>query len=176
MILGLSTSNFTVGHVALSVAGIVSGLFVVVGMLGSKRWPGWTALFFLTTMLTSVTGFFFPRDQVLPTHILGLMSLVALAVAFWARYVSRLAGASRWIYVLAAVLALYLNAFAAVVQLFQKLPFLQPLAPTQSEPPFVYTQLAMLAIFVLLGIIAMIRFRPPAPQQATLSDIRRAGA
>ncbi len=175
MILGLSTSMFTLVHVILSLVGIAAGLVVVFGMLGSKRQPGWTALFLLTAVLTSVTGFFFPRDHVLPSHIVGVISLIALAVALWALYVNRLAGASRWIYASAAVLALYLNIFVAIVQAFQKLPLLQSLAPTQSEPPFLYTQLAVLAIFVLLNIIAMIRFRPAPPQPAAPTYIRRAG-
>ena len=175
MILGMSTSTFTLVHVVLSLIGIFSGIIVLMGMLGAKRLRGWTALFLATTVLTSVTAFFFPRDQVLPSHIVGVISLVALAVALLALYVARLAGASRWIYVAGAVVALYLNVFVAIVQAFQKLPFLQPLAPTQSEPPFLYTQLAVLAIFILLGIVAMIRFRPEAAEPAPATYIRRAG-
>lgn len=175
MILGMSTSTFTLVHAVLSLVGIFSGLIVIVGMLGAKRRHGWTALFLATTVVTSVTGFFFPRDHVLPSHIVGVISLAALAVALLALYVNRLAGASRWIYVAAAVLALYLNVFVAIVQAFQKLPFLQPLAPTQSEPPFLYTQLVVLAIFAVLGIAAAIRFRPEPPQRLAVADVRRAG-
>jgi len=176
MILGMSTSTFTLVHVVLSLIGILSGLLVVIGTLGAKRRTGWTALFLATTVLTSVTGFFFPRDQLLPSHIVGVISLVALAVALVARYVNRLAGASRWIYVLAAVLALYLNVFVGIVQAFQKVPFLRPLAPTQSEPPFLVTQLVVLAIFIALGIAAVIRFRPEPVQRVIAADVRRAGS
>jgi hypothetical protein len=115
-------------------------------------------------------------DRLLPSHVVGLISLVVLAVALVVRYVNRLAGASRWIYVLSAVLALYLNVFVAIVQAFQKLPFLQPLAPTQSEPPFLYAQLVVLAILIVLGIAAAIRFRPAPAQRVIGADVRRAGS
>src|ERR1700682_150134 len=99
MILGMSISTFTVVHVVLSLIGIVSGLIVLFAMLGGKRLDSWTALFLATTVLTSVSGFFFSSSQVLPSHIVGVVSLVALAVAILALYVYRLAGAWRWIYV-----------------------------------------------------------------------------
>jgi hypothetical protein len=160
MILGMSVSTFTSVHVVLSLVGILAGAVVLFGMLGSKRLDGLTALFLATTVLTSVTGFFFPRDQLLPSHIVGVISLVALAVAILALYVFRLAGIWRWLYVGGAGLALYLNVFVGVVQAFQKLPFLRPLAPSQSEPPFLVTQLLVLAIFVALGLVAAKRFHP----------------
>jgi hypothetical protein len=131
-------------------------------MFGANRLTGWTALFLATTVLTSVTGFFFPRDHLLPSHTVGLISLAVLAVAILARYVYRLAGSWRGIYVGGAVLALYLNVFVGVVQAFQKLPFLSRLAPTQSELPFFVAQLIVMAIFVVLGILAVMRFRPTA--------------
>ena len=176
MILGLSTSTFTLVHVVLSLVGILSGILVLVGMLAAKRRPGWTLLFLATTIATSVSGFLFPSESFGPAHIVGVLSLVVLVVALVTLYVSRLAGASRWIYVLAALLALYLNVFVAITQAFQKLSFLQALAPTQSEPPFVYTQLAVLAIFVVLAVIAIVRFRPEPPRPPVAMDIRRAGA
>lgn len=176
MILGLSTATFTLLHVVSSLIGILSGLLVLVGMLAAKRQPGWTLLFLATTIATSVSGFFFPADSFGPSHVVGVLSLVALAVALLARYVNRLAGASRWIYVAAAMLALYLNIAVGIVQAFQKLAFLEALAPTQSEPPFLYTQLAVLAIFIVLGAVALIRFRPAPPQAASAMDIRRAGS
>ncbi len=129
-------------------------------MLGSKRLDGWTALFLATTVLTSVTGFFFPADRLLPSHIVGIISLVALAAAIVALYAYRLAGSWRWIYVTAAVVALYLNVFVGVVQAFQKLPFLQRLAPTQSELPFLAAQLIVLAVLIVLGFVALRRFHP----------------
>lgn len=176
MILGLSIPTFTLAHVVLSLVGILSGLLVLVGMLVAKPRPGWTLLFLATTIATSVSGFLFPFDSFGPAHIVGVLSLVVLAVALLARYVNRLAGASRWIYVMAALLALYLDIFVGIVQAFEKVTFLQTLAPTQSEPPFLYTQLAVLAIFVVLGIVAAIRFRPEPPKPPSAMDIRRAGA
>jgi hypothetical protein len=146
----------------VSLIGIVSGLIVLVGLLGAQRLCGWTALFLATTVVTSVTGFFFPRDHVLPSHIVGVISLGVLAVTMVALSVHRLAGSWRWIYVVGAVLALYLNVFVGVVQAFEKLPFLSRLAPTQSEPPFLIAHLLVLAIFVGLGIGAVRRFRPTA--------------
>jgi uncharacterized membrane protein SirB2 len=162
MILGMSLSTFTFVHTALSLIGIVSGLVVVFGMLGAKRLGGWTMLFLATTVLTCVTGYFFPSDHVLPSHIVGIITLVALAAAILAIYAYRLAGSWRWIYVVAALVALYLNVFVGVVQAFQKLPFLQPLAPTQSEPPFLIAQIAVMAIFIVLGFLAARRFHPKA--------------
>jgi hypothetical protein len=95
----------------------------------------------------------------LPSHIVGIITLVALTLAIFARYGHRLAGAWRWIYVLGAVVALYLNVFVLIVQAFMKVPGLNALAPTQSEPPFLATQVVVLVIFILLGIGAALRFR-----------------
>jgi hypothetical protein len=162
MILGLPASTFTLIHVILSLIGIVSGLVVLAGLIGAKRLPGWTALFLATTILTSVTGFGFPTDKLLPSHIVGIISLVVLAIALLALYVFHLAGHWRWIYVASAVIALYLNSFVGVVQAFQKLGPLHALAPTQSEPPFAIAQVVVLAIFMALGILAAIKFRPAA--------------
>jgi len=161
MILGMSTSTFTLFHVILSLIGIGAGLLVVLfGFLSSRRLDGWTAVFLATTVLTSVTGYFFPRDQVLPSHIVGAISLVILAVAIVALYVYRIAGSWRWIYVASAVVSLYLNVFVAVVQTFLKVPFANALAPTQKEPPFLIAQAAVLLIFVVLGIVAVRSFHP----------------
>jgi hypothetical protein len=161
MILGVSADTFTLVHVVLSLVGIGSGLIVVFGMLGAKRLDGWTALFLATTVLTSVTGFFFPVTGFLPSHAVGILSLVFLAAALLAFYVYRLAGAWRWIYVVGAVVALYFNVFVGVVQAFRKVSFLEPLAPTQSEPPFLVAQLVVMAIFIVLGVLAVRRFHPP---------------
>jgi len=162
MILGMSVHAFTVVHVVISLLGIVSGAVVLFGWVGSRSLEGWTSFFLATTVLTSVTGFFFPRDQILPSHIVGVISLVVLTVAILALYAYRLAGAWRWIYVVSATLALYLNVFVAVVQSFLKFAFLNALAPTQSEPPFLIAQLALVALFVVLGIVAVRSFHPPA--------------
>jgi len=165
MILGMSTSTFTLVHVVLSLIGIVSGLIVLLGMQRAKRPDGWTALFLATTVATSATGFFFQSASFGPPHVVGVISLAALAVAMLALYGYRLAGAWRWTYVVSAALALYLNVFVGVVQAFQKLPFLQPLAPTQSEPPFLATQLIVMAIFVVLGVTGVRKFHPGSNAQ-----------
>ena len=132
----------------------------MLGMLGAKRLDGLTTVFLATTVLTSVTGFFFHSASFGPPHVVGVISLVVLAIAILALYLYRLAGAWRWIYIIGAVVALYLNVFVGVVQAFQKLPALAALAPTQSEPPFLVAQLVVLAVFALLGLAAVKRFHP----------------
>jgi hypothetical protein len=151
--------TFTQFHVAISLLGILSGFVVLIGLLTAKRLDRWTAFFLLTTLATSVTGFLFPFHGVTPAIIVGLISVILLAVAFFARYARRLSGAWRWIYVVTAMAALYLNVFVLVVQLFQKVPTLKALAPTQTEAPFLITQLLVLVIFVVLTIFATIRFQ-----------------
>src|SRR5262249_45981102 len=135
-------------HVAISLVGILTGLVVVYGILTGRPSAGWTALFLAATVLTSVTGFPLPATQLLPSHVIGVLSLVLLGLAIVALYVYRLAGAWRWIYVVTAVAAFYLNAFVGVVQSFQKVAFLKPLAPTQSEAPFLIAQVVLLALFI----------------------------
>ena len=162
MTLGLSLSGFTTLHVIISLIGIASGFIVLYGMLGSQRLGGWTALFLATTILTSVTGFMFPFNGLTPGLVIGAISLVLLAVALLALYVFRLEGPWRSVYVATALAALYFNVFVGVVQAFQKLAFLQPLAPTQSEPPFAIAQLAVLAIFLVLGFLARAAVSPGA--------------
>jgi hypothetical protein len=157
--LGLSLEAFTRLHVALSLVGIVSGLIVLFGLIGARRLPGWTALYLVTTILTSVTGFGFPFDHLLPSHKVGIISLLVLAVTLLARYGRGLAGAWRVIYVIGAALALYLNCFVGVVQAFLKIPALTALAPNQTEAPFVIAQLAVLALFIVLTVVAAKRFR-----------------
>jgi hypothetical protein len=159
MILGMTTATFTFVHVLLSLVGIGAGLLVVYGMLLGKRFDGATAIFLVTTALTSLTGFLFPVEHILPSHVLGIISSVALAVAIVARYVRRMAGAWRSIYVISAVLALYLNVFVLAAQTFMKVPAAHALAPTQKEPPFLIAQLVVMAIFIVLGIFAVKKFR-----------------
>jgi len=158
MILGLSTQTYTLVHVVISLTGIASGLIVLFGLLAGKRLNGLTALFLVSTVLTSLTGFGFPFHQLSPGHIVGIISLVVLLVAVLARYTFHLAGAWRWIYVVSAVIALYLNVFVLVVQSFEKLSALKALAPTQHEPPFLVAQLAVLLIFIVLTAVAVKRF------------------
>ena len=149
----------TLVHVALSLLGIVSGLIVIYGLLASKGLDGWTATFLATTIATSVTGFFFPVHQLLPSHVIGILSVILLAIAVVARYTRRLSGGWRRTYVITAASALYLNVFVLVVQLFRKVPALKELAPTQSEPPFLVAQFAVLALFAVLTVFAARNFR-----------------
>jgi hypothetical protein len=151
---------FTLFHVVISLIGIFSGFIAMFGMIAGKRLDGWTALFLVTTALTSITGFFFPFHKLLPSHILGVISLFVLAFAIPARYVKHLAGAWRKVYAVTASIALYLNVFVLVAQLFMKVPSLHVLAPTGSEPPFLISQVVVMAIFIVLTIAAAIRFHP----------------
>jgi hypothetical protein len=153
-------TTFTLVHVGISLAAILSGFVVLLGMLTVKRLDGWTKLFLATTVLTSVTGFFFPFHGITPALVLGTISLVVMVVAIYARYSRKLMGGWRRTYVIGAILALYLNVFILVVQSFQKIPALQEIAPTQNDPPFKITQLVVLLAFIALGILAAIRFRP----------------
>src|SRR5438132_10407350 len=158
MIWGMTTATFTLVHVGLSLVGIGTGLVVMFGLLAGKRLDVWTALFLAITVATSVTGFGFPFEHFLPPHYVGVLSLLVLAVALLARYAFHLSGAWRWIYVVSAAMALYLNVFVGVVQAFEKVPALKAMAPTQSEPPFVIAQLVVLALFVALATVATKRF------------------
>ena len=158
-------TTFTLIHVVLSLFGIVAGLVVAGGLVAGKRLDGWTGVFLVTTLGTSATGFGFPFATFLPSHAVGIVSLVVLSFVIAARYVKRLVGPWRKIYAGGAVLALYLNVFVLVVQLFRHLPALLISAPTQHEPPFVVTQLIVLGLFVWLGTAAVQGFHrePAAP-------------
>jgi hypothetical protein len=163
MILGMSTAAFTTLHVIISLVGIASGLVVVVAMCLGRHLGAWTLVFLLSTVLTSVTGFMFHSTAFGPPHVVGVLSLIVLAIALVALYVRHLRGAARPAYVVTAVLALWLNCFVAVVQAFQKLPSLHALAPTQKEPPFLIAQGLVLAVFVVATIYALKRYwGPPA--------------
>ena len=166
MILGMSTATFTLLHVVISLIGIASGAIVLLGLFGSRTLEAWTVVFLITTVLTSVTGFFFHSEKFGPPHVVGVISLVILAVAIPALYVYRLAGPWRWIYVTGAVAALYLNVLVGVVQAFLKVPALNALAPTQTEPPFAIAQAAVLLVFVALGILAVRSFHPENKEPA----------
>ena len=159
MVLGMSLSTFTFLHVLVSLIGIVAGFVVVIGLIGGKQFPRWTALFFITTALTSLSGFLFPFKGFTPAIGVGVLSLFVLLLAFIARYVGHLAGAWRATYVITATVALYFNFFVLIVQSFEKVPALKALAPTQSEPPFKIAQLAALVLFVVLTTLAYRRFR-----------------
>jgi hypothetical protein len=160
MILGMSLQTFTLLHVVISLIAIATGFVVVIGMIDGKRLPGWTALFLLTTVLTSLTGFLFPFGGITPGLIVGALSSALLVCALIALYIRHLTHAWRWIYAITAIAALYLNVFVSIVQAFQKIPFIRALAPTQSEPPFLIVQGLALGIVTVLGILAVMRFRP----------------
>ena len=151
---------YTIIHTLISLIAIVTGLVVLFGMIADKRLDSWTKWFLITAVATTVTGFFFPFHGLTPAVGLGIISIPFLAITIFARYSKHLAGAWRWIYVIGAVICLYFNLFVLVVQLFEKVPALHAMAPTQTESPFKLTQLIVLTTFILLGIVAVIRFHP----------------
>jgi hypothetical protein len=163
---GMTLGTFTAVHVVLSLIGIGAGLVVLIGLISGRHFGVWTALFLAATVLTCVTGFGFPVDHVLPSHIVGVVSLVVLALAIVALYGLHLRGVWRAIYVVSAVLALYFNVFVGVVQAFLKVPALHALAPQQTEAPFVAAQLLVLAVFIVLTVVAARRFRGAAVARA----------
>ena len=162
MVLGMSLATFTLLHVVISLVGIFAGLVAMVGLLKSNTMRGWTALFLVTTILTSATGFLFPFEKLLPSHIVGILSLVLLAIACLALYGQKLAGPWRWIYVVTAMISLYLNVFVLVIQSFLKIAPLHVLAPSvpPSEPPFAVVQGVVLVFFFVVTIFAVRKFRP----------------
>ena len=151
---------YTISHTLLSLVAIFTGFAVLFGMLAGNRLDGWTKWFLITAVATTVTGFFFPFHGVTPAIKLGVISLIVLLVTIYARYAKHLAGAWRWIYAIGAVLTLYFNVFVGIVQSFEKISALHAMAPTQTEQPFKLTQLSVLGLFVVLGFVAAIRFRP----------------
>jgi hypothetical protein len=165
MVLGLSLPAFTMVHVIISLIGIAAGLVVMFGLLGSKSMPGLTAIFLLFTILTSATGFLFPVEKLLPSHIIGIISLLLLAIACFALYGMKLAGVWRPVYIVTAMISLYFNVFVLVIQSFLKVPALAALAPAvppapPSGPVFAVVQGIVLVFFVVLTIAAWRRFRP----------------
>ena len=158
MVLGMSLGTFTLIHVLISLVGIASGIIVMYGFVTNQRLDHWTAVFLLTTALTSLTGFLFPFMAVTPGIKLGIISIVVLSLAIVTRYILHLVW--RKTYVIAACTALYLNMFVLVVQSFEKLPPLRAIAPTQKEPPFAVAQIVVLLLFVVLTVFAVKKFRP----------------
>ena len=160
MIWGIPADLFVKVHVVLSLIGIASGLIVLLGLVGGRLLSGWTGLFLATTALTSITGFPIPPVVLDPPRIVGIISLVALAIAIGSLYLFRLAGAWRWIYIVTALVALFFNCFVGVIQSFDKIPSLHAIGPTQDAPVVHIAQLVLLAIIVVAGIVAVVRFRP----------------
>jgi hypothetical protein len=162
----MSLHAFTLLHVVISLVAIAAGFIVVIGMIDGKRLPAWTALFLATTVLTSLTGFLFPFGGITPGIVVGIISSVLLVCALFALYIRHLTQAWRWIYAVTAIAALYLNIFVGIVQTFQKVEFFRAMAPTQSEPPFLIFQGVALGIVLVLGVFAVMRFRPGMPVAA----------
>ena len=153
-------STFTQIHTVVSLLALATGLIVVFGMLAGSRLNGVTAIYLLSSVATSAGGFGFPFDHFLPSHWISVLSLVLLLVAILARYVFHFAGGWRWIYVVATTLTVYFLVFVAAVQAFMKVPALRALAPTQTEPPFVYVQGGVLIVFIMLTVAALRAFHP----------------
>lgn len=158
MIFGMTPVLFV--HVLISLIGIVTGLIVLFGMPNNNRMNRMTLVFLLFTAATTITGFILPLSGLTPPVILGIISLVVLVPTFAARYAFGMRGAWRWVYILGATIALYLNFFVLVVQSFLKIPVLNALAPTGSEPPFAIMQGVVLLFFFVTGYLAVKRFRP----------------
>ena|SRR5450755_2945850 len=156
--------TYTIIHTLISLVAIFAGFFILFGLLTGKRLDGWTKFFLTTTVLTSATGFGFPFHGFTPAIGLGIISLLVLAIAIYARYPKHMAGAWRWIYVVTAIAGFYFNFFVGVVMTFRRVPTLHELAPQQTEPAFVNTQLAVLAVFVILAIVALVKFHPERAQ------------
>lgn len=160
MVFGIPLAAYTLIHVIISLVGIGSGLIVLFGMFGGKRLDGMTTLFLVTTALTSLTGFGFPIAHITPGFILGILSLIVLAIAIPARYSFHMAGKWRSIYVVTAVIALYFNCFALIVQSFLKIPALHALVPKGNEPPFAISEGILLMLFIVAGVLAVKKFHP----------------
>ena len=156
----MSTATFTALHVVISLVAIAAGLVVMYGFLHANRLNRWTLFFLATTALASLTGFLFPNEHITPGIVIGILSMIVLAVAAGARYGLGMRGRWRPVYVISAAIALYLNVFVSVVQSFEKVPALRALAPTQNERPFGIAQLVVLILFVVATVFAVKRFRP----------------
>jgi hypothetical protein len=160
MIYGWSLPSFTLLHIIISLIGLFTGAVVITLMLRGRKSPVWTAMFLATTVVTSVTGFMFPSPSFGPAHMLGIISLAVLAIAIYALYGPRLAGIWRAVFIVTALVALYLNVVVGVLQAFRKVPGFHAMAPTQSELPFIVAQTLVLTFFAAIGIIALFRYRP----------------
>ena len=161
-----ASQTFTLLHVVLSLIGIVAGLVALFGMFRNNPLKGWTLVFLVTTVATTLTGFMFPFRGFTPAIGTGIVSSLVLAPTIVARYTFNLAGPWRWIYVVGAVVSLYLNCFVLVVQAFLKIPALHALAPQGTEPAFVLAQGLVLVLSVISGFIAVRRFRPAGFESA----------
>jgi hypothetical protein len=162
MILGLTIPQFTTLHVLISFVGIIAGLIALPTFARGRLLPRTNVIFLWFTLLTSLTGFLFPIVAFTPALGTGIVSTLVLAVAFWAWYARKLAGRAAPVYAVTATMALWLNLFVLVVQSFLKVPALNALAPTGTEPPFAAAQGALLIAMVGLGYLAFKASRRPA--------------
>ena len=167
----MDITTVTLFHTVISIVAITAGLVVVGGLIAGMRIDGWTGIFLVTTAVTSITGFFLPFTHLLASHWIGIISLLVLPFVIAARYWKQMRGGWRGIYVVGTVLVLYLNFFVLLVQLFRRIPALIVSAPKQTEPPFVLTQLLVLALFAWLGVAAFRRFRPQAVVTAKQASV-----
>ena len=156
----MSIAALTTVHVAISLVAILSGFVVLRGLLTSRHFPGWTALFLTFTAATTLSGFLFPFNGITPAVATGIVAILVFVPTVAALYLFQLRGSWRWIYTGGAVLSLYLNVFVLIVQAFQKIPTLNVFAPTGAEPPFAITQGIVLLAFIALGLLGVRRFRP----------------
>lgn len=156
----------TIIHTLISIVAIVAGIIVTADLLRGRDGPGSSTLFMATALLTSLTGFIFPFTQFLPSHGVGIVALLVLAITLPARYRFRMAGAWRWIYASGTVVSLYLLVFVAIAQAFIKVPSLAASAPNLEGPSFAITQAIAFVIFAFLGIAAARKARLPLAQQA----------
>ncbi|AJA09349.1 hypothetical protein SKP52_12270 [Sphingopyxis fribergensis] len=154
MILGLTIPQFTTLHVLISFVGIIAGLIALPASARGRLLPRTNIIFLWFTLLTSLTGFLFPILAFTPALGTGIVSMLVLAVAFWAWYARKLADRAAPIYVVTATMALWLNLFVLVVQSFLKVPALNALAPNGTEPPFAAAQGALLIVMIGLGYLA----------------------
>jgi hypothetical protein len=170
MIAGLSIANFTILHVVITLSAIVSGFVVMFALLSSKRPAGLTVIFWLFTVATTVTGFMFPFNGFTPAIGTGVVATLFFVVGLIAIYIKKCIGAWRWIYVVTMMVSLYLNVFVLITQSFQKLKFLNPAAPMVGPPfadptntQFVIAQVATIVFFLVVGFLAVRKFRPNSP-------------
>lgn len=157
--------TFTIIHVAISLVALVAGIALLLGMAGGRALPGLASFTILTLVLTSATGFGFPFEKVLPSHVVGVLSLAALVVTIWARRAGRLVA-----YAVSLTVAVYFDAFVTVVQAFLKIPALNAIAPTQQSPGFIVAQTVLLVAFVALGF-AVVRGLRRAPRLAAALSV-----
>jgi len=153
----------TLFHTLLSLIAIATGIRVVYGFLNNQTYPGWTTTYIVTTTLTLITSFLFPFHGFTPAIGVGILCILILIPTLYAKYRTSLTGIWRVVYVAGSAVLFYFNCFVLIAQSFQKISFLHALAPTGSEPPFAISQAVLLIGAIILGVMAVRRFRVPGP-------------